>query len=125
MNENLQKALAEILESALAAKDFMVSETPEVIQQLLTYNFTMSIIQTVCGIIMLFLLIPMWKKAIKYVNNDSLGDAIDVYAPVGLISVCIGAPGSMLLFNLTWLKIWLAPKVYLIEYMANLVKDNT
>jgi hypothetical protein len=32
--------------------------------------------------------------------------------------IIVSAPG---LINLDWLKIWLAPKVYLIEYAANLM----
>ncbi len=122
MNENLQKALEEILKSSLTAKEFLVSEAPEVIQQLLTYNFVLSICGTLVGIILLVPLYPLWKWAIKLAYEED--ECFGIF-PVAMYSLVAGIPGLILTFNLEWLKIWLAPKVYLIEYVADLVKENT
>lgn len=102
--------------------EMVMDQLPEVIQQLLMWEMISSFIFFIISIIF-FLAIPsywIWlNKSWKRVESSSCGETC----------FNIGLFGSMLFFfiacitmNLTWLKIYLAPKVFLIEYMANLVK---
>lgn len=43
--------------------------------------------------------------------------AFSIWIPSGFIALM-----GVLTINLTWLQIWIAPKIWLIEYTANLVK---
>lgn len=49
MNEELQIALAEMFNSVIDAKDFLVGELPEYIEQLLMWNIVLSLIWFVAG----------------------------------------------------------------------------
>lgn len=40
----------------------------------------------------------------------------------GIVSTIGSTTTAIDLMNLKWLKIWLAPKVYLLEYLSNFVK---
>lgn len=63
MNEELQKALAEMFNSVIDAKDFLVGELPEYIEQLLMWNAVFSLIWFVAGAIAM---IFFAKKAYFY-----------------------------------------------------------
>lgn len=154
MNEELQKALAEIingaLSSAAAAKDFVLAELPDVVQQLLLWKAVESGLFFVFWLASLLLLLWVIKRkssiitgnlddgerqrlnhllAIGYarrtvgedIEYDSLrrrgNPIIGIICGLGLSVCLIGLSCS-----LAWLKIWLAPKVYLLEYAASLVK---
>lgn len=122
MNEQLQKALVEILESVLSAKVFLTAELPDVISQLLVWNMSMSILETVLGI---FILWTIYFATKKYANNWDKIYQKDLDATIvlmGIYDIVMGVAGFCLLFNLKWLQIWLAPKIYLLEYAANLAK---
>lgn len=122
MNEELQKALAAIIlkfaEAMGGATDFALEQAPEVIQQLLRYNFAVSIILcaavSVPALFYIFKGLPsLWRLA----GSDDDGKAWTV-----ILTVAILAAWGAILINGTWFKIWLAPKVYLIEYAASLAK---
>jgi hypothetical protein len=135
MNEKLQQALGDLLNNTMSgissAKDFLVSELPEVIQQLLmwhaVYNFILFVI-ALLFIINFFICGYVLMKKIKWVSEkkDDWGDSQIskqgifgiVYGILSLVS-CLVALTNL---NFIWLKIWVAPKVWLIEYAANLVK---
>lgn len=124
MNENLQIAITELINKALSgadtAKDFIVSEAPEFVQQLIAWNFTWSLILWCIGIVFICLsiIIPYktWKK-----NDTQYWD--EEWLLLFLIPVVGFVPGIfMFAENFDWLKIWIAPKVWLVEYAATLVK---
>lgn len=155
MNEELQKALAEIINGALssasAAKDFVLAELPDVVRQLLMWKAAEAAIYCLLGVVLLlcaaWLIVrvaPARRLAIQGAEEDrkagerwtkfqgtSYGvtslayDTVmvtggvrpTIFAVMAFISALIGIDWV----NLTWLQIWLAPKVYLLEYAANLV----
>jgi len=155
MNEELQTALADILlkaaETAETASGFVLAQMPDVVQQLLTWKFVVSIILWVIGIA-LIVAAPIALKKIqnflppqhsqkhkeRAVELDKKGYAGRSLEEDGELSrlgynfhrrlvwlVFIAwVPGWAMFFaNLTWLQIWLAPKIYLIEYATKLISN--
>lgn len=130
MNEELQKALAELLGKANggidAAGAFLTSELPDVIQQLLmwhaVYNFILFVISFISTLVAVVLLIKVFSN-LKDKNHWAINDdENDLSVIGGLACVC----SFLLIFlsyfcvNVQWLQIWIAPKVWLIEYVSKL-----
>ena len=129
MNDELQNKLAEVLggiaEGVTQAKDFAVEQLPDVAQQYIMFGmvwetaaFVMLVAATVvCG----WMFLHGWKLA----NDDeaSYGDADR--GPIMMIFGSI-AGGTTAVFCLVQLKavllVWFAPKLYLLQGIAGLVK---
>ena len=137
MSEKLENALVEIIEKANsgldAATEFVMAELPEVVQQALTWYFVESLIFSIVGL----LLLMFSYKALKiqydllYKKDGKLRDWADdgygmsgpafVYSALTVILdafLIIFAITNALSF--TWLKILIAPKLWLIEYASKL-----
>lgn len=174
MNEQLQQAMAAFIKTMIStfntASEFATDQLPEVIQQLLTWNFTHSLLMFFVGVVMLLSSVVLFDKASKYVENKTnllhvqkqkaskayeseepwtyrFGECeynasvkypseeykkimnkkvepggVDVMRVSGC---CIATLSFFTIFgNLDWLKIMVAPKVWLIEYAANMVGSN-
>lgn len=132
MNEELQSALTSVIintaDSFNSVKDFTLEQAPDVIQQLLLWNGIYSFIEWVAGLVMISLTTVMCFKVVK-ISKDNDVDVVDDFGFFGFMSFPIGFVFSMAnlacgvaLLNFDWLKIWIAPKAWLIEYAANLVK---
>lgn len=149
MNEQANKVLAELLQKASsgidAAVSFSQAQIPDVIHQLLVWNFIHSLIWTVIALasiplVVWFVRIQCKKQEIGTIGREgySWEKGNPRYATTliwdykGELNLTI-IPFSAVLFgwalfvfstiaNPTWLKIWLAPKLYLIEYAASLMK---
>lgn len=172
MNEQAQKVLIDLLNRATSgidkAVEFSQAQIPDVVNQLLMWNFTISLIYFISGIA----IIPVWliayrkllnlserllnnrneelklrkqeaKEAfasgeswtrfgggggitsVKYDSIMSANEWISNATYSMVILLCTGAFSIFMAINLvnfTWIKIWIAPKLYLIEYAASLVK---
>ncbi len=124
MNEQLQTALADLLGKANSGIDagasFLQAQLPDVIQQLLMWKavvsgllFTLSIV----GFIGITIAI------IRVLRNTEFWDGNDMppsFLVAGFMSILYFAPA--LVWDIDWLQILLAPKIYLIEYAASLAK---
>ncbi|MDE9443361.1 hypothetical protein KKJ09_21740 [Xenorhabdus bovienii] len=127
MKEESQKILVELLKKANdgidAAVSFSQAQIPDVVQQLLVWNFASSLIFTVVGaVLFMFLQYYSWK-VFKYLCKQWAGDDFIDHPEIMLITLAYMAtflPVAWL--SLDWLKIWLAPKLYLLEYAASLIK---
>jgi len=131
MNEQAQSTINQILlsflETATQAKDFLVSEIPEVIQQLLQWKFFESLIHFSIGVIGLICFVAWLTYWIKFVKKRwSQMDSDDAIFFVFFVAGCGSLPWLGLFMkvftNLEWLQILIAPKLYLLEYAASLVK---
>ena len=128
MNESMQKAVAAMIEKAIsgvdAATSFLAAEIPDVIHQLLMWNMVKSIVITLSYLIVLFCIYLVirfvYKKVEASENPDHyltvmvgiiLGGLVGTFCVAGVVSNTLNA-----------LQIWIAPKVWLIEYAAKLVK---
>ncbi|QLR51848.1 hypothetical protein HV344_06765 [Citrobacter freundii] len=128
MNEQANKILADLLQKASngidSAVSFSQAQIPDVVHQLLLWNAASSALFQ--AFILVFLSFYAWSsvKAIKNVANGHLDDAGDT---ICILWAIFGGVAGLILFicfwfNFDWLKIWIAPKLYLIEYAASLVK---
>jgi len=128
MNEQLQTALADLLSKANegidSASGFLVDEIPDVIYQLLMWYGVYSAIMCVAGIIYLSVLYKAIKWSLTGPRWDWHMKQTDAGFPTPvfyMLTVLLLIP-VFHMFNLTWLKIWIAPKIWLIEYAATLAK---
>lgn len=138
MNEQLQQALAAILNKTMAGVEagvsFLSAELPDVIQQLLIWKAAQSLVISIGGLLLVVATSVFVRKQSRRIKNqDGYGyranlvfdGSGDVHP--GIIGVIFGAAfgwgfGVAGMLDLTWLQIWLAPKIYLIEYAASLAK---
>lgn len=150
MNEQANKILADLLQKASngidAAVSFSQAQIPDVIHQLLMWNFTKSIVMSVLAIMTIYPVVRLVRRSLRRIPDgvylrgegyswdegkpkykpglvwDSKGDISPVVMlPVAFLALWLmWVLGSIT--DLTWLKIWIAPKLYLIEYAAHLVK---
>lgn len=157
MSEATDKAvtvLTGLVEKAASGIDsavaFSQAQIPDVIQQLLLWKLTISLVHFILGVLTPFLCIFACRKIISSFNlirdraiaarekdelwtryhatSNMTSSSFDVSVSpftkyLFVFIVCaVGATLTIALLNLTWLKIWLAPKLYLLEYAASLVK---
>jgi hypothetical protein len=127
LSEELQNALSEALAKATSAVDFVVAETPEVIQQLLLWRMASSICYCALALVVATSIGIAWVKGAQAVKSmfkdDSCKDqAYMFFTFIGLLLSVLASIPIFCCMNLDWLQIWLAPKVYLIEYAADSVK---
>ena len=146
MNEQVEQKANELLlnmiDKAQQGMEFAEAQIPDVVEQLLVWNFTASMI----GFVFLSLLsvasAMMFKHAFTlrslaldahkngeewtrwHPNSDITSFQFD-FMTVGVFFVSGAACAISIICALCqfeWLKIWLAPKVYLLEYAASLAK---
>lgn len=132
----LDKTFAKLIEGATEKGahlvDWLYEQAPDVIQQFLLWHGIESLIRLAIALILIIGgPILTWKLAkwwIAKVNAFDMQDCDRV--PLHILPTIFGAVIITLvtqingwgLMNFTWLKIWLAPKVFLLEYVATMVK---
>jgi hypothetical protein len=133
VNQSLQNALALIIEKAVSGMDatvgFLSEQIPDVIQQLLMWQFAYHLIW---GLVLTIGTIVFAVITIKWCRNlwrisDSRNDTGEAAVFATFFTLFSNAVGIKLFFDgfddlLLALKIYIAPKIYLIEYAADLVK---
>lgn len=93
--------------------DFAMQQIPDVVHQLLLWNMTSAIIWCLVSVIIIIISLIITKKC-----WESTGGEICILTafPIGILT-------AVFLYNLMKaVKIYIAPKLYLLEYVANLVK---
>jgi len=121
MNEALQAILEKTLTGIDASVSFLSAQLPDVIQQLLWWKFTEHLTYFIIGLLIIIGYVVGVVKVYRRVYDE------EYKAMVALTSLFFGVLVSLLcvcILNLTWLQILIAPKVYLIEYAASLVKGH-
>ena len=127
MNETLQKALTELVEKSMegmnSTVNFLQAEIPEVLKQLLMWHGVSNFIYFILGIFMAICLIILDVIIIRKGIKDRWDDELWMIATIGgaILNVIIISISSILI-NMQWLQIWIAPKVWLIEYASKLIK---
>lgn len=141
MNEQAQKILLALLQKASSGIDsaasFSQAQIPDVVHQLLVWNFAASIIYQAISILSVISVLFWVKKLVSdraskkawtcHRLDTSSQYSSDFFDGVCIFTGIIGAVIFMVCLicffsSFDWLKIWLAPKLYLIEYAASLVK---
>lgn len=131
MNEELNKQLLEILKSTTEtignAKGFILGEVPDVVYQLLSWYGVYSIILGILGVIVLTTSLIYLRKMFKSYSDKTWaydrGDLSGYGLSTLVVSSTTSAVGVIMIINImTALKIWIAPKIWLIEYTTTLAK---
>ena len=149
MQEEAKKILVDLLNNASDGIDsaiaFSQAQIPDVVHQLLVWNMVDSLIKTLIAISTIPLVIWFMKKQYqkveigKFDNEgwswekgnpkykptmiwESNGEISFLILPLAAVFVLWVSFIIAVVTNMTWLKIWLAPKLYLIEYAASLIK---
>ena len=133
MNDQLQKVLAGIItrvtSGADAAIQFGKEQIPEVLKQLLIWNFTFSFLIWFSATAIIVGYIIWMITKFKWWFKNQTSTPIEQDAAVCVLTVIWGIITFIMIFvfwcNLDWLKIWVAPKLYLLEYAASLIKSST
>ena len=127
MNGELQEVILEMLGSvtsaASTATGFLTGEIPLYVQELLLWHGWYSAVICVIGAVILVAGLTIDIKVFQSVNQNSsewTGDDWFIYAVFGLIPRALIYIPSLFALNLTWLQIWIAPRVFLVEYAAKL-----
>jgi hypothetical protein len=94
--------------------DFVTAQAPELIHQLLVWKLTEAILYFVLSIISIILCVHSTKKLYK----SSDGAVLLVTEFLGLFSIIISAVSFSDILQITF-----APKIYLIEYAAHLLRN--
>ena len=119
---DITKELAmELLDTIKNTKEFVIEQSPDLIQQVYRYGVFENVALLIFGIISLVVfcsIIVNHEKIGKWsCDNDSVGFIV-AGTMLALIAGVILTLGGIF----TLAKLILAPKLYLIEYLSNLIK---
>lgn len=127
LEQRANEILLDMLERASGAVDFAAGQIPEVVEQLLLWHSVKGLVWFFVGVLIFVGIgILLWRTRL-YIKAEkekrSYGDADIVWMPISIIAMLAAIPGLCFLYGIMgFLKIQLAPKLYLLEYAAGLVK---
>lgn len=121
--DTADKVLADLITKASAGLDsaieFSKSQLPDVIHQLLLWNILNSVLWQIGSLLLIVLGL---YTAYRCVTTDPYTDSSGM---ITIGSLCVTGLMIFVFFdNFDWLKIWLAPKIYLLEYAAKLLSHK-
>lgn len=134
MNDKLEQALVQLVDKTLAGVDtsieFLSQEIPDVIGQLLMWHAVSNMVYCILGFVWLWVCCLPVRKPKKGVGNwcwewDEYREkhSLTAESAVGLVLILpLGFAIDSILRGMTALQIWIAPKVWLLEYAASLTK---
>lgn len=140
-NTNVQQAIVSILmgsknvggdiydasKSVLAGGiDLVKNQAPELVTEFLKWKFTEALIWTIGGLILFIfgaIVSFISIKKLFFCPTKSNEEYIPVLIFLGLLPVLIGCIGFFY-HIFTIIQIWIAPKIYLIEYIADIIKNH-
>lgn len=114
--------LSKALEGARQAGDFIVEQAPEVIQQLLLWKLTHGVVHVAIGAAVLWGLYKLFFIILAKREDRGLDEI--VWLPYTIGAMIFGGFAICGVFYglMQTLKILIAPKLFLLEYAASLVK---
>jgi hypothetical protein len=113
-----EKLLKLLTDNIAQGKDFVLEQAPDVVQQLILYK---RIEYTFYAILCTLIIVVVSYVSIKCFRTLKYEDKIPVCILLSGIPICLLAP-IFLGFIPELLKVWIAPKVFPLEYLAGLVK---
>lgn len=121
MNELTQKTVLELLEWVKQGKEFLIEQAPLYVQELIKLTIAKGLIFGVPLIATsVFAAITIFKASKKLTEKHDDSDCylINILSIILLIPFCVGVD-----FLWTALTAWLAPRVFLVEYLSGLGKQ--
>ena len=116
LQQRAEDVLLDLVNKAAEIGSAAVDEIPLVVQELLTWKAAESLLLCLGAVTLWLAAYILGRKTLTHI--DDIQDGI---IPIGFILLMVSV-GAFFMFSLDWLQIWLAPRVYLLEYAANLVK---
>lgn len=102
--------------------DFALTQVPDLIHQLLLWKVADATVGIVAMTLLIAVFFKFLPKVVAFSKEDRDPSALVAYSVFGGVILVIG-PAVSIFWNVSLiLKIWLAPKIYLIEYVSELVK---
>lgn len=117
----INEFLKQVTNGIVQAQDFATAQLPDIAQQAIRYNIAINsgcLIFTLIGFA-----VCLWGHLSilrKFRENDRFSDVEFLWLPLSLV-VVFNAMGFFASLSAV-LKLWLAPKVWIIEYMGHLVR---
>ncbi len=112
--------LIDIMKDATLAKDFVKEEIPCVVEQMLEWHFLTS---SMCFSFMILLMISstiLFKIFFVRESDEKSGFSENQIGIIISYVLVIIVLMMILTCNLAWLKIYIAPKLYILEYIREL-----
>jgi hypothetical protein len=112
-------------------KDFMVGQAPDLARQIIAWGFaqalTGAVLETCLLVLCLWIMKRCWPIFIEGISQkptDPIVVRVMAAGGVGVVALLIILSGVPILWEdiMTTVKVGVAPKVYLIEYLSTLVK---
>ena len=128
MNEQLQTALLEIITKVTkgvdSSVDFLSAEIPDVVRQLLMWYAVKGAILCMIGVAVVVIWVTVEVKVVKHLKAERVDHDVWFlgYWMLGSIARLAPSFSALTTLNLDWLQIWVAPKIWLIEYVSSLAK---
>lgn len=104
------------------AIDFASAQIPDVIHQLLLWKMAEALVYVVISAIVIWKVLSLRSAAHKQASEDRDAVWLVMYYLFGVTVVGGISAIAFIGYLLVFLKIWIAPKLYLIEYVAKLIK---
>lgn len=125
MNEQANKILVDLLQKASsgidAAVSFSQAQLPDIIRQLMAWKAAAYALNVIFALLLLIGCIVAFRKGLKWFESydkDVLGLFALMFSSVGVVLA-----GFVIMDNISsGIQLWLAPKIWVIEYAASLVK---
>lgn len=123
--KSLNEALAEMISDVTSAGNFLKGQLPDVIKELLRwellYYLACFITAIVTSIITVVVALVYWDNYWLWVEVTPMDGKVFFVGAFIMTALCTAVITTMCTFNIQWLKILIAPKVYLLEYASKLV----
>ncbi len=118
MDKLLQQKLVEIIgelqQAVVSTKDFVLSQLPDIVQQYIHYTIVSDLFWIV--VCLALMIVCIWASFNWFDESDDGGILLITGIPFTLSAIAF-------LVNLTeLLKVWLAPKVFLLQALSGLIK---
>ncbi|KKL92957.1 hypothetical protein LCGC14_1879500 [marine sediment metagenome] len=127
MKEELLNQIKPILEMTkngiIKAAEVIQQQAPEVVAEIYRWEFFKSLFGFIVGMLLLVLAIYGPCRFYRFLKNeDSVTDGDTIGISLMVLSFSLIVPVVVLGCNLTWIKIYIAPKLFLISYLSDLIK---
>jgi len=112
IKQKLNDTLIGMIDDLAKTKDFVIEQAPDVIQQLLLWRFTISFtLWILCILGTIACIYGIYKTRDCIDNPEGVGPFILIFSGIIVMVTTVG-----IFANTAWLKIWIAPKLFLLEF---------
>ncbi len=130
IGDRVNRLLNWVEETARQTTDFASDQVPLYVQELLAWNFAISLVWFGVHVVLLSAVAYFFKKYTfvkeRWTEKDRYSEwPWDVRGTTTFVGTLVCLATTLVVFcnlNLDWLKIKLAPRVWLVEYISDLVK---